>query len=102
MRRPLFGPLYQPLMTDYNECGGAEEMSGRGNLSTLRKRDPVPLCPPKTPTRPDLGSNTSRRCGNMATNRLSYSTAYLQKTETPWSESASELYRPSDRRLSAK
>jgi hypothetical protein len=24
------------------------------------------------------------------------------KTKTPWSESASELYRPSDRRLSAK
>jgi hypothetical protein len=26
----------------------------------------------------------------------------LEKTKTPWSESASELYRPSDRRLSAK
>jgi hypothetical protein len=25
-----------------------------------------------------------------------------KKTKTPWSESASELYRPSDRRLSAK
>jgi hypothetical protein len=27
---------------------------------------------------------------------------YLKKKKTPWSESASELYRPSDRRLSAK
>jgi hypothetical protein len=26
----------------------------------------------------------------------------LQEKKTPWSESASELYRPSDRRLSAK
>jgi hypothetical protein len=26
----------------------------------------------------------------------------LKKLKTPWSESASELYRPSDRRLSAK
>jgi hypothetical protein len=26
----------------------------------------------------------------------------LQNKHTPWSESASELYRPSDRRLSAK
>jgi hypothetical protein len=27
---------------------------------------------------------------------------YKQNKQTPWSESASELYRPSDRRLSAK
>jgi hypothetical protein len=27
---------------------------------------------------------------------------YINKKQTPWSESASELYRPSDRRLSAK
>jgi hypothetical protein len=27
---------------------------------------------------------------------------YKKKEQTPWSESASELYRPSDRRLSAK
>jgi hypothetical protein len=26
----------------------------------------------------------------------------LQNKQTPWSESASELYRPSDRRMSAK
>jgi hypothetical protein len=28
--------------------------------------------------------------------------ALKKKLKTPWSESASELYRPSDRRLSAK
>jgi hypothetical protein len=30
------------------------------------------------------------------------STTYCISHKTPWSESASELYRPSDRRLSAK
>jgi hypothetical protein len=29
-------------------------------------------------------------------------TTFLQDKQTPWSESESELYRPSDRRLSAK
>jgi hypothetical protein len=31
-----------------------------------------------------------------------YACYLLQNKQTPWSESASELYRPSDRRLSAK
>jgi hypothetical protein len=31
-----------------------------------------------------------------------YHYVLISKTKTPWSESASELYRPSDRRLSAK
>jgi hypothetical protein len=38
--------------------------------------------------------------GYMWTNQHSYKLGLLKKT--PWSESASELYRPSDRRLSAK
>jgi hypothetical protein len=41
----------RPIMStlgDYNdgEIGG---MIGRGNRNTLRKRAPVPLCPPQTP-----------------------------------------------------
>jgi hypothetical protein len=34
--------------------------------------------------------------------RMVYSFKRIHKKETPWSESASELYRPFDRRLSAK
>jgi hypothetical protein len=36
-----------PVPGDYDdgEIGG---MTGRGNLSTRRKPDPVPLCPPQT------------------------------------------------------
>jgi hypothetical protein len=36
-------------------------------------------------------------------NEMNISTGnHYKKTKTPWSESASELYRPSDRRLSSK
>jgi hypothetical protein len=31
-----------------------------------------------------------------------FKTIYLYQVRTPWSESVSEIYRPSDRRLSAK
>jgi hypothetical protein len=49
VRRPLFGPLYQPRMID-DECGVVGRMrTGRGNRSTLRKPAPVPLCPPQIP-----------------------------------------------------
>jgi hypothetical protein len=34
--------------------------------------------------------------------RKEKSSIYVINSKTPWSESASELYRPSDRRLSAK
>jgi hypothetical protein len=44
-------------------------------------------------------------CGGGWRNRTYYMKVriiIIKKTKTPWSESASELYRPSDRRLSAK
>jgi hypothetical protein len=48
--RPIFGQLYEPLMIDDNECGAVGGMrTGRGNRSTRRKSDPVPLCPPQIP-----------------------------------------------------
>jgi hypothetical protein len=37
-----------------------------------------------------------------ATLGIIYATLRVYKKKTPWSESASELYRPSNRRLSAK
>jgi hypothetical protein len=46
VRRPLFGLLYQPWMMDDDECGVIGGIIGRGNQSTLKKRAPVPLCPP--------------------------------------------------------
>jgi hypothetical protein len=61
-----------PVDYDDGEIGG---MIGRGNRSTQRKPAPVPLCPPQTPTCcPD--ANPGRRCGNPASNLLSYGTAY--------------------------
>jgi hypothetical protein len=42
---PLFDLLYQPRMTDNDDCGEVGGMSGRGNLSTRRKPAPVLLCP---------------------------------------------------------
>jgi hypothetical protein len=44
-------------------------------------------------------------CEQLATTGQLLSAKYIfniKKTKTPWPESASELYRPSDRRLSAK
>jgi hypothetical protein len=55
VRRPPFGLLYQPRMTDDdddddNECGAVGGMKiGRGNRGTRRKRAPVPLCSPQIP-----------------------------------------------------
>jgi hypothetical protein len=67
------GLLYQPRMMDddYGAVGGMR--IGRGNRSTWRKPDPVPLCPPH-PTWPDLGSNPGHHGGKPAINRLSYGT----------------------------
>jgi hypothetical protein len=57
---------------DDGEIGGM--MIGRGNRSTRRKPDPVPLYPPQTPYAcPD--ANPGRRGGKPATNLLSYGTA---------------------------
>jgi hypothetical protein len=72
---------------------------------------PVPLCPPQIPH--DLCSNLGRRGGKPATNHLSYGTVFphtalitflcnCKYIKTPWPESARELYRRRDRRLSAK
>jgi hypothetical protein len=37
-------------MTDDDECGAIGGMRiGMGNRSTVRKPDPVPLCPPRIP-----------------------------------------------------
>jgi hypothetical protein len=40
------GPLFLPVPSDTAICGIRID---RGNLSTLRKPDPVPLCPPQIP-----------------------------------------------------
>jgi hypothetical protein len=46
VRRPLFGLMYQPQITDDDECGAVGEMRiGKGNRSTRRKPAPVPFCP---------------------------------------------------------
>jgi hypothetical protein len=50
VRRPVIGLLYQPRMIHDDECGAAGGMRiGRGNQSTRRKPDPMPLCPPQIP-----------------------------------------------------
>jgi hypothetical protein len=57
-----------------DEVGGM--MIGRGNRSTRRKPDPVPLCLSQTPhTLP--GREPGPPLGKPATNRLSYGTALL-------------------------
>jgi hypothetical protein len=44
------GLLYQPrVMTDDDEFGAIGGMTGRGNRSTGRKPDTIPLCPPQIP-----------------------------------------------------
>jgi hypothetical protein len=63
-----------PATDDYNngEIGGM--MMARGNRSTRRKPEPVPLGPPQNPHAcPD--ANPGRRSGKPATNRLKYGTA---------------------------
>jgi hypothetical protein len=77
VRRPLFGLLYRPRMMDVDECGAVGGLVGRGNRSTRSKPVPVPLCPPKNPTRPDPGSNRaaavrSQRLTARATARPSH------------------------------
>jgi hypothetical protein len=43
-----------------------------------------------------------RNAGARTDNALRSVVPWPKKKQTPWSQSASELYRPSDRRLSAK
>jgi hypothetical protein len=70
------GVLYQPQMTDDDDCGEiGERRIGRGNRSTLRKPAPVPLCPPQIPHDLPPGSNPGHCGGKPATSRLSYGTA---------------------------
>jgi hypothetical protein len=57
---------------DDDECGTIGGMPGRGNRSTRRRPTPVPLCPPQIPDDPNL----SRLGRKLATNRLSYGTAW--------------------------
>jgi hypothetical protein len=62
VHQPLFGLMYQPWMTDDDECGAGRGMrTGTGNQSAQNKPMPVPLCPPQTPTWLDLWSNLGRR-----------------------------------------
>jgi hypothetical protein len=50
VRRSLIGLLHKPRMIDDGECGAVGGIRiGRGNLSTLRKPAPLPLCPPLIP-----------------------------------------------------
>jgi hypothetical protein len=66
--RPFNGLLYQPRMMD--ECEETGGMLERANPSTRRKPVRV-LCPPQV-SRADPVSNSGRRGGKAATNRLSY------------------------------
>jgi hypothetical protein len=58
-----------PVPGDYDDGEICGMMIGRGNRSTRRKPDPVPLCPPQTPHAAGT-PNPGRRCGKLATNRL--------------------------------
>jgi hypothetical protein len=62
--------FYQPRMTMRLELSG--EWYGRRNCRLIHHK----------PTRPDLGSNLGRRDGKPATNRLSYGTAPLNRSNS--------------------
>jgi hypothetical protein len=48
--RLLVSLLYQPRMTDDNECGAVDGTGiGRGDGRTRRKPSPVSRCPPQIP-----------------------------------------------------
>jgi hypothetical protein len=67
-----------PAPGDYDdgEFGGIK--IGRGNRSTRRKTCPSVTLSTTNPTWPDPGSNSGRRGGKPATNRLSYGAASKQ------------------------
>jgi hypothetical protein len=52
--------------------------------------------------RKDRENKEGKHKGKLSKVREGMRTEGSRKKKTPWSESASELYRPSDRRLSAK
>jgi hypothetical protein len=128
LRSPLFGLLYQPRMMDDDECVATFGIRiGLGNRSTRRKPATIPLCRPQIPhylTRVRIPASAigSRRLSAWATVlpfesgkscwmdfgslHISDFTLYwllrVAGKKTPWPESTSEPYRPSNRRLSAK
>jgi hypothetical protein len=78
--RPLFGLWYQPLTIDDVGCEAVGGMRiGRGNRSTSysEKTCPSATLPTTNPTWPYPGSNSGRRGGKPATNRLSYGMTWL-------------------------
>jgi hypothetical protein len=76
VRLSALGPLYQHLMMDDAECGAGRGMTiGRGNRRTLTKPASVPLCPKGLPHALTEDRNRTCRCGEPATNCLSYGTA---------------------------
>jgi hypothetical protein len=64
-----------PTPGDYDdgEFGGMQ--IGMGNRSLCRKPAPAPIYPPQIPLDKTPGSNSGRRGGKLATNRLSYGAA---------------------------
>jgi hypothetical protein len=66
-----------PVPGDYDEGEIGGMMVGRGNPSTRRKPDPVPLCPPKTRTCcPE--ANAGRRGWKSDKTRLTYGTVLVR------------------------
>jgi hypothetical protein len=57
------------MINEYGAGGGMR--IGRGNRCTRRKPAPVPFCPLKAPTCPDLEVNPDGTGENPVTNRLS-------------------------------
>jgi hypothetical protein len=68
--------MYQPRMTDDDECGAVGAIRGRGNRSN-RINLPQGSLSTKHPTSPDLGSNLGTLGGKPATNYLSYCTTII-------------------------
>jgi hypothetical protein len=65
-------------MDDY-ERAAVGIIVGRGNRSTQRKPDPVPLCPTQIPHNLTRAGTQGRRSGKPATNRLSYGHGIIHK-----------------------
>jgi hypothetical protein len=71
--RPLFGLLYQPRMIDrWLLWRNRWNANWQGKLKYSEKTCPSATLSSTNPTWPDPGSNTGRRGGEPATNRLSY------------------------------
>jgi hypothetical protein len=75
VRRPLTGLLYQPRTID-EECWAVGNENWQGKPKYSEKTCPSFTLPITNPTWLDVGSNTGRRGGKPATNRLSYGTAW--------------------------